>query len=234
LTIIRQFLQFYPIPSRFISYCHNKVMKKFNILNVSALFLTIAVLFVGSATVPFQILDAQNMTIEMGNETGAGNATSGEDGTTVEDAIIEDQISSTILENLARPGFASMYEVRTNGDTVPLSYNIMGGRLVGILADPSRNSLNLAVDPSADGGAMEINLPRNVIDSKFSDNKDRSYTVIIDGDRVSGESSGICIGTCPNIFNSSKETQNTGTDRVLTIVFGPESRFIEIIGNRGI
>jgi hypothetical protein len=209
-------------------------MKKFNILNVSALFLTFAVLFVGSATVPFQTLDAQNMTIEMGNETGAGNATSGEDGTTAEDAIIEDQISSTILENLARPGFASMYEVRTNGDTVPLSYNIMGGRLVGILADPTRNSLNLAVDPSADGGAMEINLPRNVIDSKFSDNKDRSYTVIIDGDRVSGEASGICIGTCPNIFNSFKETQNTGTDRVLTIVFGPESRFIEIVGNRGI
>jgi hypothetical protein len=209
-------------------------MKKFNILNVSALFLTFAVLFVGSATVPFQTLDAQNMTIEMGNETGAGNATSGGDGTSAEDAIIEDQISSTILENLARPGFASMYEVRTNGDTVPLSYNIMGGRLVGILADPTRNSLNLAVDPSADGGAMEINLPRNVIDSKFSDNKDRSYTVIIDGDRVSGEASGICIGTCPNIFNSFKETQNTGTDRVLTIVFGPESRFIEIIGNRGI
>jgi hypothetical protein len=209
-------------------------MKKFNILNVSALFLTFAVLFVGSATVPFQTLDAQNMTIEMGNETGAGNATSGEDGTTAEDAIIEDQISSTILQNLARPGFASMYEVRTNGDTVPLSYNIMGGRLVGILADPTRNSLNLAVDPSADGGAMEINLPRNVIDSKFSDNKDRSYTVIIDGDRVSGEASGICIGTCPNIFNSFKETQNTGTDRVLTIVFGPESRFIEIVGNRGI
>jgi hypothetical protein len=235
LTIIRQFLKFYPISFKvYIILYQNKVMKKFNILNVSALFLTFAVLFVGSATVPFQTLDAQNMTIEMGNETGAGNATSGEDGTTAEDAIIEDQISSTILENLARPGFASMYEVRTNGDTVPLSYNIMGGRLVGILADPTRNSLNLAVDPSADGGAMEINLPRNVIDSKFSDNKDRSYTVIIDGDRVSGEASGICIGTCPNIFNSFKETQNTGTDRVLTIVFGPESRFIEIVGNRGI
>jgi hypothetical protein len=235
LTIIRQFLKFYPISFKvYIILYQNKVMKKFNILNVSALFLTFAVLFVGSATVPFQTLDAQNMTIEMGNETGAGNATSGEDGTTAEDAIIEDQISSTILQNLARPGFASMYEVRTNGDTVPLSYNIMGGRLVGILADPTRNSLNLAVDPSADGGAMEINLPRNVIDSKFSDNKDRSYTVIIDGDRVSGEASGICIGTCPNIFNSFKETQNTGTDRVLTIVFGPESRFIEIVGNRGI
>jgi hypothetical protein len=203
-------------------------MKKFNILNGSALFLTFAVLFIGSATIPFQTLDAQNMTINMGNETGAGNATSAENATT------EDQVSSTILENLARPGFASMYDVRSNGDTIPLSYNIMGGRLVGILADPSQSSLNLAVDPSEDGGAIEINLPRNVIDSKFSDGKDRSYTVVIDGDRVSGEASGICIGTCPNIFNSFKETQNTGTDRVLTIVFGPESRFIEIIGNRGI
>ena len=197
-------------------------MYEFSTKHMLALFLTLAILFVGSATIPFQTLDAQNMTVTMGNETST------------EDALAEDQVSSTIIENLARPGFASMYEVRANEDTVPLSYNIMGGRLVGILADPSRNSLDLAVDPSADGGAIEINLPRNVIDSKFSDGKDRSYTVTIDGDRVSGEASGICIGTCPNIFNSFKETQNTGTDRVLTIVFGPESRFIEIIGNRGI
>jgi hypothetical protein len=197
-------------------------------MSLSILFLTLGVLVISTALLPFQTINAQNMTITMENETSAENVTSAENATT------EDQVSSTVIENLARPGFASMYEMRTNGDTVPLSYNIMGGRLVGILADPSRNSLNLAVDPSDDGGAMEINLPRNVIDSKFSDGKDRSYTVIIDGDRVSGEASGICIGTCPNIFNSFKETQNTGTDRVLTIVFGPESRFIEIIGNRGI
>ncbi|MGC2308276.1 MAG: hypothetical protein WA461_07725 [Nitrososphaeraceae archaeon] len=196
--------------------------------------MTFAVLFIGSATIPFQTINAQNMTITMDNATSAGNATTGENATTAENATTEDQISSTVIENLARPGFASMYEMRANGDTVPLNYNLMGGRLVGILADPSRNSLDLAVDPSADGGAMEINLPRNVIDSKFSDGKDRDYTVIIDGDRVSGEASGICIGTCPNIFNSFKESQNTGTDRVLTIVFGPESRFIEIVGNRGI
>lgn len=30
-----------------------------------------------------------------------------------------------------------------------------------------------------------------------------------------------------------KETQNSNTDRVLTILFGPESRFIEIRGNSG-
>ena len=209
-------------------------MYEFSTKHMLALFLTLAILFVGSATFPFQTIDAQNMTITTGNETSAENATSFEDATSSEDATNEDQVSSTVIENLARPGFASMYEVRANEDTVPLSYNIMGGRLVGVLADPSRNSLDLALDPSADGGAIEINLPRNVIDSKFSDGKDRSYTVTIDGDRVSGEASGICIGTCPNIFNSFKESQNTGTNRVLTIVFGPESRFIEIIGNRGI
>jgi hypothetical protein len=191
-------------------------------MSLSILFLTLGVLVISTALLPFQTINAQNMTIPMDNATNTENATT------------EDQISSTVIENLARPGFASMYEVRTNENAVPLSYNIMGGRLVGILADPSRNSLDLAVDPSADGGAIEINLPRNVVDSKFSDGTDRSYTVTIDGDRVSGEASGICIGTCPNIFNSFKESQNTGTDRVLTIVFGPESRFIEIIGNRGI
>ena len=35
------------------------------------------------------------------------------------------------------------------------------------------------------------------------------------GQRVSGESSGICIGSCPNIFNTFKQTQSSGTDRVL-------------------
>jgi hypothetical protein len=93
--------------------------------------------------------------------------------------------------------------------------------------------LYAAVNPGSDGGALEINLPRNVIDSKTSANTYRPFVVMIDGQRISGESSGICIGTCPNIFNSFKETER-GTNRVLTITFGPESRFIEIIGDRGI
>jgi len=60
----------------------------------------------------------------------------------------------------------------------------------------------------------------------------------MDGQRISGEPTGICVGvgqkSCPNIGNTFKETQNTNTDRVLTILFGPESRFIEIIGNTGV
>jgi len=94
--------------------------------------------------------------------------------------------------------------------------------------------LDLAVNPGPKGGAIEIDIPRNVIDSKNAAGNDMPFAVVMDGDRISGESSGICIGTCPNIFNTFKETQNTSTDRVLTIIFGEDSRFIEIIGNAGL
>ena len=92
--------------------------------------------------------------------------------------------------------------------------------------------MDVAVNPGPNGGAIEIQLPRQTIDSKSATNSDAPFRVVIDGTRVSGEPTGICVGTCPNIFNTFKETQNSGTDRVLTIVFGPESRFIEIVGNK--
>ena len=99
------------------------------------------------------------------------------------------------------------------------------------VSDPFRKSLDLAVNPKSNGGALEVNLPRHLIDSKNAAGQDTPFIVKIDGNRISGEPSGICVGTCPNIFNSFKETYNTNTDRVLTVIFGPESRFIEIIGN---
>jgi hypothetical protein len=34
-------------------------------------------------------------------------------------------------------------------------------------------------------------------------------------------------------FNTFKQTQSSNTDRVLTIIFGPQSRFIEIRGSTG-
>ena len=119
-----------------------------------------------------------------------------------------------------------------NGKSVPIQYSVLDGALVGILSDPSRKSLDLAVNPQADGAALEVNVPRHVIDSKNAAGKDAPFIVKVDGNRISGEPGGICVGTCPNILNSFKETHNTNTDRVLTVLVGPESRFIEIIGNR--
>lgn len=71
------------------------------------------------------------------------------------------------------------------------------------------------------------------LDSKTAENEDESYIVVMHGNRISGEPTGIYIGDCPNIFNSFKETSETDTDRVLTIIFGPEGKCIEITGNEG-
>ena len=181
--------------------------------------LVLAIIIVGTTILPLQVINAQNMTMKMNNASSSGNT---------------DAVSKSVIANLAKPGYGYKYDVAVKGNTVPINYNILQGSVVGILADPSRHSLDVAVNPSPNGGALEIDLPRHIIDSKNAAGNDMPFVVRMDGMRVSGEPTGICIGTCPNIFNTFKETQNTNTDRVLTIVFGPESRFIEILGNTGV
>ncbi len=144
-----------------------------------------------STILPFQALKVQN-TIVTNNASPS-----------------KDHVKPSVISSLAAPGFASKYDVAIKGKPMAISYNIIGGSLVGILADPSRNSLDLAINPSSDDGAIEIQLPRQVIDSKGDVGKDAQYRVVMDGARISGEPTGICVGTCPNIFNSFKETENT-------------------------
>ena len=181
--------------------------------------LVLAIIIVGTTILPLQVINAQNMTIKMNNASSSSNT---------------DAVSKSVIANLAKPGYGYKYDVAVKGNTVPINYNVLQGSVVGILADPSRHSLDVAVNPSPNGGALEIDLPRHIIDSKNAAGNDMPFVVRMDGMRVSGEPTGICIGTCPNIFNTFKETQNSNTDRVLTIVFGPESRFIEILGNTGV
>jgi len=183
--------------------------------------LVLAIIIVGTTILPLQVINAQNITIKMNNATSSSSKDN-------------DAVSKSVIANLAKPGYGYKYDVSVKGSTVPINYNVLQGSVVGILADPSRHSLDVAVNPSPNGGALEINLPRHIIDSKNAAGNDMPFVVRMDGMRVSGEPTGICIGTCPNIFNTFKETQNTNTDRVLTIVFGPESRFIEILGNTGV
>ena len=182
--------------------------------------LVLAIIIVGTTILPLQVLNAQTMTIKMNNATSSSND--------------NDTISKSVVANLAKPGYGNKYDVSVKGSTVPINYNILQGQLVGILADPTRHSLDVAVNPGPQGGALEIELPRHTIDSKSSTGHDMPFVVKMDGQRISGEPTGICVGSCPNIANTFKETQNTNTDRVLTILFGPESRFIEITGNTGI
>jgi hypothetical protein len=173
---------------------------------------------------PFQALNAQNITAQVENAT----------------ATTEDEVSVEVLETLAQPGFGNTLEVvDREGNTIPISYNIVGGTAFAGVGDPARHAMYILVDPGIDGGALEIDLPRSVLDSKASDGTDSRFVVSIDGQQISGEPTGICIeigvrlGDCPNIEGTFKETETTETDRVLTILFAPEHRVIEIVGNQG-
>ncbi|HET7391550.1 MAG TPA: hypothetical protein VFJ51_12050, partial [Nitrososphaeraceae archaeon] len=131
------------------------------------------------------------------------------------------------------------YDLLVNGKPTPISYNIIGGSLVGMLADPSRHSIDVAINPGPSGGALEIQLPRQAIDFKGGDNSDQPYVVVMDGQRIVGNPTSICVtvsssgNACSNIQGTFKESQTTNTDRVLTILFGPDNRFIELHGNTG-
>ena len=73
-----------------------------------------------------------------------------------------DQVSSRIIGTLLKPGFTNQYNVTKNGTSIPIKYSVLDGSLVGILSDPSRKSLDLAVNPQSNGGALEVNLPITV------------------------------------------------------------------------
>jgi hypothetical protein len=201
-------------------------------------FMLVAIM---SATIllPFQPLNAQNATVQMGNNT-TNNTTTNQapDNATAQMAnntTTEDEVNVNVLENLAQPGYGNVYNVIDGeGNNVPISYNIIQGTVVGILGDPERHALYAVINPGSNGGALEIDLPRNVLDSRDSAGSDSDFVVSIDGQRISGEPTGICIGDCPNILNSFKETETTDTDRVLTVLYGSDNKLIEIVGNEGV
>jgi hypothetical protein len=214
----------------------NKEKRMAPLLALSFVLVTIM-----SATIllPFQSLNAQNATVQMGNDTTNTTANQTSETATAQmanDTTTEDEVNATVLENLAQPGFSNVYQNLTDreGNPVPISYNVVGGTAFAMVGDPSRHAMYVLVNPGIDGGALEIDLPRAVLDSKASDGSDSRFVVQIDGRQISGEPTGICIGECANIFDSFKETQTTATDRVLTILYSPEDRVIEIIGNEGV
>ena len=188
--------------------------------------LTLVVVAGGATMVPIQVLHAQ--TTPAKNVTANVNATS------------EDTVSKSVIAELAKPGFGNKYDLLVNGKPTPISYNIIGGSLVGMLADPARHSIDVAINPGPAGGALEIQLPRQTVDFKGGDNADQPYVVVMDGQRITSNPAGICVqvisgpgNACSNIQETFKESQNTNTDRVLTILFGPDNRFIELRGNTG-
>jgi hypothetical protein len=112
--------------------------------------LVLAIIIAGTVVLPSQVLKAQNMT-STGNATSSGNATSTGNATSSSTGNVTstgDEVSDKVIANLAAPGYGNKYDVAVAGNTVPVNYNILQGSLVGILADPVRHSLDVAVNRS--------------------------------------------------------------------------------------
>jgi len=123
--------------------------------------------------------------------------------------------AATAAPNYNRTGFTNLYVLTINGKPFPIKYSINGGKLIGILADKDRSTLVLVLNPSANGGNMTIELPRNVIDSKGASNADTKFLIKIDGKGV-----------------DYKEIANNVNARILAISFSKDNRLTEIIGTQ--
>ncbi|PWU80088.1 MAG: hypothetical protein DLM72_14060 [Candidatus Nitrosopolaris wilkensis] len=164
-----------------------------------------------------QLVNAQNSTM-----SGAGKTTI---TTTGNKTVISTSPSpntttgaggaATAAPNYNRTGFTNLYVLTINGKPFPIKYSINGGKLIGILADKDRSTLVLVLNPSANGGNMTIELPRNVIDSKGASNADTKFLIKIDGKGV-----------------DYKEIANNVNARILAISFSKDNRLTEIIGTQ--
>jgi hypothetical protein len=114
-----------------------------------------------------------------------------------------------------RTGFNNLYVLTINGKAFPIKYSIVGGKVVGLLADKDRTTLVVVINPSAKGGNMTIELPRHIMDSKGASNADTKYLVKIDGKGV-----------------DYKELANNADARTLSINFSKDNRLVEIIGTQ--
>ena len=103
-----------------------------------------------------------------------------------------------------------------NGKSIPITYLLNTGKVLGLVLDKSRATLSVNVSsPSAsDNGNLTIQIPRDVVDNKKEGNADAPFRVHVDGKDT-----------------TFKENDNTKTTRTLSIQFGKDAKVIDIIGS---
>ena len=103
-----------------------------------------------------------------------------------------------------------------NGKSIPIKYVINTGKLLGVVLDKSRATLNVILSSTsgADNGNLTIQIPRDVVDNKKEGNADAPFRVHVDGKDA-----------------TFKETANTKTTRTLSIQFNKDAKVIDIIGS---
>src|ERR1051325_9642413 len=74
------------------------------------------------------------------------------------------------------------YLALPNGKSIPIKYVIHTGKLLGVVLDKSRATLNVLLSStSADNGNLTIQIPRDVVDNKKEGNADAPFRVHVDG-----------------------------------------------------
>ena len=103
-----------------------------------------------------------------------------------------------------------------NGKSIPIKYVINTGKLLGVVLDKSRATLNVLLSSASasDNGNLTIQIPRDVVDNKKEGNADAPFRVHVDGKDA-----------------TFKENDNTKTTRTLSIQFGKDAKVIDIIGS---
>jgi hypothetical protein len=107
------------------------------------------------------------------------------------------------------------YLALPNGKSIPIKYLINTGKLLGVVLDKSRATLDVLLSStSADNGNLTIQIPRDVVDNKKEGNADAPFRVHVDGKDA-----------------TFRETDNSKTARTLSIQFGKDAKVIDIIGS---
>ena len=111
------------------------------------------------------------------------------------------------------------YLALPNGKSIPIKYVINTGKLLGVVLDKSRATLNVLLSSASAGadnnnGNLTIQIPRDVVDNKKEGNADAPFRVHVDGKDA-----------------TFKEVDNNKTARTLSVQFGKDAKVIDIIGS---
>ena len=71
-----------------------------------------------------------------------------------------------------------------NGKSIPIKYAINTGKLLGVVLDKSRATLNVLLSSASvndNNGNLTIQIPRDVLDNKKEGNADAPFRVHVDG-----------------------------------------------------
>jgi hypothetical protein len=153
------------------------------------------------------------------------------DTTTIATPKIQEEIIGNTTTDGKQPGYQSFkndmyYQVKTGGILNPISISNIGVRINNILYDNDQRSIILVLTPDQNkSGIVEIELPRNIIDSRI-DEKDKNFTVLVNNQPAKYQE----IIDKNNSSISSGEYTLDKDSRKLVIEFGKDARVIKIIG----